>query len=117
MNNNEGIISLNEKELNTLMLSVIDSSNKIKSIFNKIDGQFDMLKSVYSCTSATALFKKYEDFNDNFKVIVENILSYNEDLRSLKKKYISTLDDLTEKIDKDTLALLAGGPEIYKERR
>lgn len=115
--NNNGSISLNEAELNELMLSIIDSSNKIKAIFNKTDAQFDRLKSYYSCTSASTLFNKYDEFNENYKIIVDNILSYNEDLRALKKKYCSSLDDLTEKIDMDTLALLADGPKIYKEKR
>lgn len=114
---NNGSITLNEVEVNELMLSIIESSNKIKTIFNKADAQFDRLKSYYSCSSASALINKYEDFSDNFKTIVDNILSYNEDLRTLKKKYVSALDDLTEKLDKDALALLAGGPKIYEEKR
>lgn len=116
MDNNSSI-SLNEIELNELMISIIESSNNIKTIFNKIDDQFDRLKSCYLCTSSSTLLSKYKDFNDNFHIVINNILSYNDDLRALKKKYVSTLDDLTKKLDRDALVLLSDGPKKYEEKR
>lgn len=116
MENNTNI-SLNEAELDKKMLEVIDCSNKLKSIFNKIDDAVEKLKESYQCAGATALYNKYEEFNDAYAVIVDNILSYNSDLMSLKKKYITGLGDLSDKIRADALAVEANSIDAYVEKR
>ncbi len=117
MNNNDAVVALNEAEIDKQMLDIIDCSNKIKTIFNKIDDLVEKLKTDYACESASTLYKKYEEFNDNYSIIVNNILSYNADLMSLKKKYTSTLDDLTQQIKSETVRLEASNTGGYKEER
>lgn len=117
MDSNSNVVALNEAVLDKYMLDVMDCSNKVKAIFNKMDDLVDKLKSSYVCESATTLFKQYEDLNDNYSIIVNNILSYNTDLMSLKKKYFSNIDDLTRDIKLATENLLASGPKKYEEKR
>ena len=117
MSANNDIIAINEAEINKIMLEIIDCSNKVKSIFNSIDDQVEKLKANYSCSSATTLYKQYENFNDNYPIIVNNILSYNEDLTALKKKYITNFGDLSEKIRAKASKIEASNDGGYKERR
>lgn len=117
MGANNEVIAINEAEINKIMLEVIDCSNKVKSIFNSIDDQVEKLKANYSCASATTLYKQYENFNDNYSVIVNNMLSYNEDMTSLKKRYISNLGDLSDKIKAKASKIEASNDGGYKERR
>lgn len=110
-------IALNEVELDKKMLEVIDCSNKVKAIFNKVDDAIEKLKATYQCAGATALYKQYEEFNDYYTVIVDNILSYNTDLMSLKKKYKTGQDDLSDKIKADARVLEGNSVEAYVEKR
>lgn len=103
-------------ELDKQMLNIIDCSNKIKAIFSKIDDQVSIMKTHYSCSAANMFFQKYEEINENYSIIVENLLSYNADLMTLKKSYASTYSDLTQKLQSSTAKLTAGIDE-YKEKR
>ena len=116
MDNND-LVALNETAVDNIMLDVIEYSNKIKIIFNKIDDLVEQLKAEYVCSSATIFYKQYEELNDNYSVIVNNILSYNNDLMSLKKRYVSTLGDLTQQIKSETVLLEASNTGGYKEER
>ena len=117
MASNNDIIAINSVELDKYMMSIIDASNKIQSIFNKIDDQIGLLKSYYDSSSATALYKQYEEFNDNYSIIVNNILSYNTDLMSLKKRYTSTFGDLAQKITSEAAKVTAASAGKYTEER
>ena len=48
-------IAIVEAEIDKKMLDVIDCSNKVKAIFNKIDDAIERLKLEYQCAGATAL--------------------------------------------------------------
>lgn len=117
MKKSGGVIALNEAEVNKKLLEIKECSSKIKAIFNKIDDQMDIVKANYSCSSASTLWKQYKEFNDNYSVIVNNILSYYTDLTSLKKKYLTSFDDLSQKIKKDSSTIKMNGPKNYKEVR
>lgn len=110
------IIYIVESEINKHMINIIDCSNKVKAILSKIDDQMAMLRNYYSCSAADALFSQYEQFNENYDIIVSNLLSYNTDLMSLKKGYASTFSDLTQKLKSDA-AKLTAGIDKYKEKR
>lgn len=105
-----------EEDINKHMLNIIDCSNKVKSILSKIDDQMFLLKKYYSCSAADLLFKQYEEFNENYEIIVDNLLSYNTDLMSLKKSYASTFDDLTQEL-KSATAVLNAAVDKYEEKR
>ena len=111
-----GTIFIVESEINKHMMDIIDCSNKVKSILNKIDDQMTMLKKHYSCSAADALFRQYEEYIENYEIVVNNLLSYNTDLMSLKKSYASTFSDLTQKLKSDA-AKLTAGIDKYKEKR
>lgn len=117
MNVNNSVIAINEAELEKYMLDVIDCSNKIKLIFNKIDNLMETVKTHYVCSSSNILYSQYKQLSANYSIIIDNILSYNSDLLSLKKKYITTLDSLAENIKMEGMRLEANGPVAYKEER
>lgn len=110
------IVAIVEAEVDKKMLDVIDCSNKVKAIFNKIDDAIENLKSNYQCDAATVLYNQYEQFNDSYPVIVSNILSYNSDLMTLKKRYTSAIDDLSSDV-KTNATRLEASAQSYKEER
>ncbi len=114
---NNDTIAVNTAEIDKYMLSIIDASNKIKSIFNKIDDEVQRLQTHYSCLSASTLYKQYEEFNENYGIIVDNIKSYNADLMALKKKYSSVFTNLTENITMEANRIIADVSKEYKEER
>ena len=116
MANGENIKGIVVAELDKQMLSIIDCSNKVKAIFSKIDDQMELLKKYYSCAGADILFKQYEEYNENYPIIVENLLSYNADLMSLKKSYASTYSELSQKLTSKAANAIANIDE-YKEKR
>ena len=103
-------------ELDKHMLNIIDCCNEIKTIFNKLDDQIAVLKTHYSCSAANVLYKQYENYNENYALIVEDLLSYNADLMALKKSYALNSDNLTQNL-KSKSALLSAGIDKYKEKR
>lgn len=103
-------------ELDKQMLNIIDCCNDIKAIFNKMDDQIAVLKTHYSCSAADILYKQYEDYNENFAIIVEDLLSYNADLMALKKSYALNVDVLTQEL-RSKAAMLSAGIDKYKEKR
>lgn len=114
----ENIKGLVISELDKHLLAIVDSTNNIKAIFNKIDDQMINLKKFYTCSSATALYNKYENFNDDYAVIIDNLMSYYTDLMTLKKSYASTFGDLTQNLRSSAAKLTAGIDEYkYKEKR
>ena len=116
MNDNSKTIAIVESEIDKKMLDVIDCSNKVKSIFNKIDDAIEKLKSEYQCAAASTLYNQYEQFNDSYSVIVNNILSYNSDLMALKRRYATSIDDLSSEINV-AAARMEAGAHAYKEER
>ncbi len=108
-------VAINVNAINKLMLEIIDCSNNVKSIFNKIDDLFLETKSYYNCSSGDLLRSKYAVFNDNYNLIIKSILSYKNDLSNLKKKYAVNMDNLSHQIKRDASKLNA--PQDYKERR
>lgn len=103
-------------ELDKHMLNIMDCSDKVKSIFNKIDDQMAILMTHYSCSAANTLFRQYEEFNENFAIIVENLLSYKSDLLALKKSYALVSSEITDQL-KSKAAMLTAGLDKYKEKR
>lgn len=114
MNNN--VVAINVEEINKLMLEITDVSSNINIIFNKINELVEETKSYYVCSTASVMRNKYAMFNDNFKTIVNNIMSYNKDLAMLKKKYDQGMDNLSLKINKD-ISTIEGSVVEYKEGR
>lgn len=108
-------VAINVNAINKLMLEIIDCSNNVKFIFNKINDLFLETRSYYDCSSGNLLRSKYAEFNDNYNVIIKSILSYKNDLTNLKKKYAVNMDNLSHQIKRDASKLNA--PQDYRERR
>ena len=114
MNNN--VIAINVEEIDKLMLEITDISSNINIIFNKINELVDETKSYYVCSTASVMRNKYAMFNDNFRIIVNNIMTYNKDFAILKRKYTQGMNNLSVKIIKDASTIDDSVVE-YKERR
>ena len=108
-------ISINVNEINKLILDIVDSSNEIKSIFNKIDDLIYETKSYYDCASGNLLRNKYSQFRYNYDILISNILSHKEELINLKKKYALNISNLSQNIISDASKL--DSTMKYKERR
>ncbi len=115
MNNSNGIVAINEQQINKLILDISDCSNRIKIILNKINDLVLETRSYYNCTSADKLRAKYELFSSNYNTIIQNLMSYGNDFSLLKKKCALNMDDLSVKIRKDASKMNA--PTNYKEGR
>lgn len=115
MNSSRNVVALNVREINKLMLDISDYVSKIKIIFNKINDMVLETRSYYNCLSANILRAKYELFAANYNTIINNIMSYNNELTLLKKKYAVNIDNLSQKIKNDASRM--NTPTSYKEGR
>ena len=97
--------ALDETSINKLILEIGDYSEKIKLTFNKINDLMDDAKISYKCSSATKVFNRYSEFNDNYNIIVKNILSYQTDLINLKRKFKSNVSEISQNIRKDSTSV------------
>ena len=110
--------AINESEINKLIVEIIDYSSKIKTILNRVNDLVSETKSYYNCSSGSLLRSKYALFNDNYRIIVKNISSYSKDLNSLKRKFSSSLEDLSVQVKRDANNQASEvSSVIYKEGR
>ena len=111
---NSKIIAINEQGVNAIMMDVLNCCNDIKVIFNRIDDLMNDAKVYYKCQSSSTLFSKYALFNNNYIIIIKSIMSYNQDLTNLKRKYAVNMEDLSNEIRRDISKM--DRPLDYKER-
>ena len=113
LNNNYAI---NVNEINKLMIEISDCADDIKITLRQIQNLIDETDGYYACSSAVLLRRKHSDFSDGYKLIVDNIRSYNTDLANLKRKYLANISDLSQQIKTDA-AKLTANKVYYKEER
>lgn len=91
------ISGINEDDLSTLSLEVLDYADRISEIFDKIDALVEQLPNNYSGEPCREIIEYYMDLKLNYAKIRQNIISYSEDFVELIKKmqendkYITTL--------------------------
>ena len=94
--------ALDETSINKLILEIGDYSEKIKLTLNRINDLMNDAKTSYKCASASKVFSRYSQFNDNYNIIVKNILSYQTDLINLKRKFKSGVSEISQNIRRDS---------------
>lgn len=80
------ISGINEDELGSLSLEVLDYSDRISEIFDKIDDCMEKLPNYYQGQSCKEIINLYEELRLYYPTIKENIISYSEDFIQLIKK-------------------------------
>ncbi len=88
---------INEPDLGTLSIEILDYADKVSEIFEKIDSEIFSLTNYYKGTSSNKIIEAYDGFRKNYQTIKENIISYSDDLNSLlthskdNEKYFASL--------------------------
>ncbi len=96
----DGIYSgINEDALASLSVNVLDYSDRIMELFEKIDYQMSRLSKYYDSEACKIIISKYNDLAQNYEIIKNNFCVYSDDLVTLIKKmrdnsrYIASLID------------------------
>ena len=82
----ELVTGINEDELGSLAMEILDYSERIADIFNKIDDNMETLGNYYKSPSYKELMNNYKNFSKNYEVLRKNVNSYSDDLINLIKK-------------------------------
>ncbi len=82
----EFVTWIKEDELSSLSIEVLDYSDRISEIFDKIDNTISKLPTYYQDSACTKLMSYYHELAENYSVIKQNIVSYSDDLTTLIKK-------------------------------
>ena len=80
------VAGINEDELSLLSLEILDYSDRITEIFDKIDSCMDRLPNYYQGTPCVALMNYYKQLTTYYSIIRDNIVTYSDDLIALIKK-------------------------------
>ena len=92
--------------INTMMTEVIDYATKLRSKFNRIDDIVNDTVNYYDDKNASSFRNKYSLFRSDLDTLIDNIMSYNTDLITLKSKYKSNVSTISDQIKKDTTEIL-----------
>lgn len=77
---------IKEDDLSSLSLEILDYSDRISEIFDRIDDCINKLPNHYQGTSCDKLINHYRGLAEQYPVIKQNIVSYSDDLVTLIKK-------------------------------
>lgn len=86
---------INEPELNSLSMEILDYVERISEIFDKIDSKIESLPDYYKSRACTDFINSYNDFRTNYAVVKGNITSYSDDLICLAVRMRENADYLT----------------------
>ena len=80
---NDVILGVKEKELGPLSLEILDYSDRISAILDKIDSRMADIAEHYQGDSYKELMNYYSELKNSFSIIKDNIISYSDDLAAL----------------------------------
>lgn len=80
---NDIILGVKEYELSNLSLEILDYSDRISAILDKIDAKMDDLSEHYQGDSYKELMNYYSELRSSYSAIKNNIVSYSDDLAAL----------------------------------
>ena len=105
----DAVAGINEEELNSLSLEIIDRKDRISEILEKINACMGRLEDYYQGPPYDKIMQYYEELSSSFSTIKENIKSYSDDLQTLITKmhendrYLAGLfQDLTDDVVRQT---------------
>lgn len=105
----DAIAGIREEDLRSLCLEILDYTDRISEIFDKLDANMDKLPEYYQGDSCTSIQSYYKDLSSNYLTIKDNLISYSDDLicliqkmkendKSLSKLFINYTTDVKSKI-------------------
>lgn len=86
---------INEEELSSLTIEILDYADRISEIFDKLDDTIEKLPSCYQGKPCKEILSKYKDLSSNYSTIKDNITSYSDDLLALIRKMRDNEKSLT----------------------
>lgn len=84
--NKDVFFAINEPELESLSLELIDYADDISSILSKINAKIDTLDLYCDGKAIIELKEKYSNFKVNYSIVKQNINTYSSDLIDLIQK-------------------------------
>lgn len=92
------ILAINEDDLSTLSLEVLDYADRISEIFDKIDEAMDQLSNHYQGLPAVEIMNHYKELAAYYTIFKENIVTYSDDFVELIKKMREMDKDVTKMV-------------------
>lgn len=80
---NDIVFGIKERELGFLSLEILDYSDRISAILDKIDARIADLAANYQGDSYKELMNYYSELKSSYSNIKNNIVSYSDDLAAL----------------------------------
>ena len=80
------VTGIRENELSSLSIEILDYSDRISEIFDKLDSCISKLPTYYQDPACTKLINYYRGLSKNYSTIKKNLMSYSDDLTTLIKK-------------------------------
>lgn len=77
------MLGVKEYELSNLSLEILDYSDRISAILDKIDSRMNDLSAHYQGDSYKELMNYYTELRSSYSTIKDNIISYSDDLAAL----------------------------------
>lgn len=105
----DAVAGINEEELNSLSLEIIDRKDRISEILEKINACMGRLEDCYQGPPYDKIMQYYEELSASYPTIKENIKSYSDDFQALinkmhenEKLLAGLFQDLTDEVNKQT---------------
>lgn len=80
------IAGINDGELGSLSLEVMDYASNISEILDRIDACMDRLPSYYQGPPCRKIMERYKEVQSSYQTIKDNIVSYSDDFVTLINK-------------------------------
>jgi|GEM_PF-1704035 hypothetical protein len=80
------VTGIHEDNLNALSIEVLDRTDRISEIFQKIDSCMERLTSAYQGSPCDQLTVRYEGIKSKYPLVKENIRGYATDFTTLVAK-------------------------------
>ncbi len=82
-------IAISESEINKLIMDLDDYAIKARKIFNQIECVVDNLNKDCEAEIMKKYISEFKKFEDNFRIMSNNILSYKKDLQNVKSYFMN----------------------------
>ena len=77
---------INDEELGSLSLEVMDYASNVSEILDRIDACMDKLSTYYQGTPCRKIMERYREMQLSYQTIKNNIVSYSDDFVTLINK-------------------------------
>lgn len=100
---NTYVSGINEQKLLRLSFDLKEYAEKISNKFDEITLLINKTDSCFDSVTGNTLRKKYNELQDNYIIVKQNILKYAEDLELVKKNYNVFENEVSNNFGKDKI--------------